>query len=195
MRKIQLAILAVAMLLASSGQASADLIVNGGFETGDFTGWNVSSGVTNVNGVDTIYPHSGAYGAYFGSTTLVIDSLSQEVAGVVGTAYQLSFWLHVTDDNTQGLSNLWNVYWEGNLVAGEINRPTDAAYVQFVYTVTATSALSELLFEFGNDSNFYDLDDVSIAAVPVPAGFVMMGIGLAGLAACSLRKRYLTNLA
>ena len=37
----------VAVTLAS-GMARADLIVNGGFETGNFSGWTVNAGATAV---------------------------------------------------------------------------------------------------------------------------------------------------
>ena len=42
--------------------ASADLVFNGGFETGDFTGW-ILSGNPIPGTVDTANPHSGVYAA------------------------------------------------------------------------------------------------------------------------------------
>lgn len=41
-------------------------ITNGGFETGDFTGWTLG-GNTGYTGVTGSYAHSGNFGAYFGA--------------------------------------------------------------------------------------------------------------------------------
>ena len=42
MKRAILAPMALALLLGGVGQARANLITNGGFETGDLTGWSVS---------------------------------------------------------------------------------------------------------------------------------------------------------
>src|SRR5262249_25131594 len=44
---------------------AAGNLVNGGFETGDFTGWDLS-GNTGFTGVSAINPHSGTYAAFLG---------------------------------------------------------------------------------------------------------------------------------
>jgi hypothetical protein len=74
---------AVVLLLLFISAANADLIVNGGFETGDFTGWTQSGWF-----IDTTNPHSGVYDAATGcsgaSCTMVGNSnaayLYQDVA-------------------------------------------------------------------------------------------------------------------
>jgi hypothetical protein len=75
-----------------------NLIVNGGFETGDFTGWTTTPaasgsffGVVN-NGVPFL--HSGNYAAMFhGETEDSFDSISQTLATVPGLTYTVDFWL------------------------------------------------------------------------------------------------------
>src|SRR5207342_1372158 len=77
-------------LLCSAAVANANLVTNGGFETGDFTGWT-NGGNTGFTGVDPGIQHSGTYGAFFGP----IGSngfLSQTLATTAGGVYTLSFW-------------------------------------------------------------------------------------------------------
>jgi hypothetical protein len=54
---------AVALLLGGVGQARADLITNGGFETGDFTGWTTTKSGEGSLRVVTGAAHNGNYGA------------------------------------------------------------------------------------------------------------------------------------
>ena len=59
-----LALVALPAFAADVCQTPANLVVNCGFETGDFTGWT-QSGNTGFTGVSTgIYAYSGNYGAF-----------------------------------------------------------------------------------------------------------------------------------
>lgn len=80
----------VSALFASS--ASAGLIENGGFETNDLTGWDVSTHVDNFVGDDTFtsYAPFGAYALFIGC----VDSLcstSQSITTTPGRSYTFSF--------------------------------------------------------------------------------------------------------
>ena len=80
-----------------------NLIVNGGFETGDLTGW-VAAGQTNVPYAGQVYtgsgtpgtttrnPHSGTY-YWFDGAVGGVDGVAQGISTVVGQDYVLSFWL------------------------------------------------------------------------------------------------------
>ena len=86
-------------------QIGQSLVQNGGFETGDFTGWTLVGNtiVYNWRGNSTVYDavedaasgydvvHSGTYGAFLGDDQLA--TLSQSLTTVAGQNYLLSFWL------------------------------------------------------------------------------------------------------
>lgn len=65
-------------------------IVNGGFETGDFTGWT-RSGSTSITGTS----HSGAHAAFVGSTNPSTTSSIAQTFTVPSTGGTLSFWYQV----------------------------------------------------------------------------------------------------
>jgi len=78
-----------------------NLIVNGGFETGDLTGWEsvgqqglpAAGRVTaGTPGTTTRNSHSGNYYWYDGAVGGV-DGIAQGISTVVGQDYTLSFWL------------------------------------------------------------------------------------------------------
>lgn len=78
-----------------------ELVANGGFETGNFTGWTIV-GQQGLNaagriesgtpGTDTRSTHSGNFDYYDGAVGGV-DGISQSFATTVGEDYNLSFWL------------------------------------------------------------------------------------------------------
>src|SRR5689334_4677324 len=61
-------LLAGALLLGMAGRANANLVANGDFETGDFTGW-AQFGDTSFSGVDGTAPQAGSFAAFFGPLT------------------------------------------------------------------------------------------------------------------------------
>lgn len=82
------------LLLLPSQNSQASLITNGGFETGDLTGWTCRFAFfcqAVPSGVGAAPPaHSGDY--LFGGNTFRFDGiLAQEFATVAGQGYELSF--------------------------------------------------------------------------------------------------------
>ncbi|HET9114197.1 MAG TPA: PEP-CTERM sorting domain-containing protein [Burkholderiales bacterium] len=159
-----------------SGIAQAN-VINGGFETGDFTGWTLS-GNTGFTGVSTNSPQSGAYAAYLGAVS-TLDYLSQNVSTVAGTAYTLGYWL----ESDGGTPNEFSVSWDGTVLS-DLHDIGSQRYTHYVFDVVATGASSLLTFGSRDDPGFLHLDSVSVNSVlPEPASLALFGIGLAGLGA------------
>jgi autotransporter passenger strand-loop-strand repeat protein len=141
----------------------ANLIRNGGFETGDFTGWtlNASRGGALV-GTEADFgvpAHTGNYFAVlgnFGST----GTLSQTISDTPGAQYTLSYWL--AGDGQ--LPNSFETDWNGVALAGSIESNAAAfGYQQFVFTVTGTGH-DTLTFVEEDDPGFWALDDVTLGS-------------------------------
>ena len=170
--------------LVCFGSASGQ-VVNGGFETGDFTGWTFvdSSNFTNV-GSNPLFAHSGTYHANLGAEG-VLGSLSQNVGTTSGTQYDLTFWLA----NDSGASpNEFDVLWNGVTVLSLSDAPV-FNYTQYSLLVTATSSSSSLEFQYRNDDDFFRLDDVLINVVPEPSTLSLLLLGAAAAGASVLRRR------
>jgi hypothetical protein len=86
--KVLLAITAAAAL-SLAYPAKANLIANGGFETGDFTSWNVTPiGAAVVGTFQGDPPHSGRFQAL-----LTNGSIEQFPMTMPTQSYTISFWL------------------------------------------------------------------------------------------------------
>jgi hypothetical protein len=177
-----LLIAAVIACFSVAQPALADLIANGGFETGDFTGWTVVLDVTYPASITTLpaYVHSGTYAAQVAGSASY-NELSQTVSTTPGQYYALSFWL-----NTITTGNDFRALWDGNAVlTGNI---TPQGYVQYSYVVGGTGS-DTVEFDGRNVPGWFYLDDVSLTptnAVPEPSGVVALlglcGMGLLGMA-------------
>src|ERR1039458_10346258 len=89
------AVLAMFGLLASQTASGQNLLVNPGFETGNFSGWTLS-GSTAFEGVSSSFattPYTGFYSAFFGAVGTP-NIISQTIATTAGDTYDLSFALN-----------------------------------------------------------------------------------------------------
>src|SRR3954471_1060844 len=128
-----------------------------GFETSDFTGWDLSQNLTSTTVVnDANYIHLGAYGAKVGPTGY--GNLGQLITPTqIGQTYNISFFL----ENHGGSSNSFNLYWNGTDLYGFTNQPP-FAWTKLSFSAVATRPSESLQFQFRNVPDFFGFDDVSV---------------------------------
>lgn len=174
--------LVAAIAMVASIGARAELVTNGGFETGTFSGWTLFGNTSTYVGVDNQSPQSGTYGAYFGSPTASTGGIFESLATVAGQSYTVSFWLKNENDVTGAATpNSFGFNWNGGAAEMSLTNVAATAYHQYTLTLLATSATTDLRFTFGNDPAFWDLDNVSVnlaaRVVPEPGTLALLGIG------------------
>lgn len=96
-----LSMLTLAGLLAATTQTiqAQSIVTNGGFETGDFTGWNTTPAANGSSfGVDNngslLTPYDGSSYAYFAAYANQPDSIDQVLATTPGYTYDVNFWVN-----------------------------------------------------------------------------------------------------
>ena len=172
-------------------EISQSVLQNGGFETGDFTGWTLAGDsvlwffngdeVCNVVATDADYPgvvHSGNFGAYLAQNGHAA-TLSQTVPTIPGQPYLVSFWL---DDLTAVDFQQFSAYWNGtNLTT--LNPASAFTWSNFLFVVVADDTNATLEFDAESDQysgqNYVGLDDVTVTPVP-PVAFISYGVSTNG---------------
>ncbi len=184
--------LAMSTILAFSANTYADVVNNGGFEIGGFSGWT-QSGAADAVSVANDHPHTGTHYAAFGSETEAY--LEQSLTTVAGQAYSLDFWLASGQQNGSTAGSYFKAE-AGGVTLFEIdsrgvfdpNFPNAFPYTAFSGLFTATAASTTLKFTLQHETDYFFLDDISVTAVPLPAAFWLFVSGIGGISVIGRRR-------
>lgn len=160
-------------LPALSVHAQTNLVVNGGFETGDLTGWT-SEGADVDTDSDDVY--AGNYGAYFVGGVGSLVYIFQNVPTIPGRSYLISAWVKGTLNRPFPRINEFHVTWDGTNVFDATNNAFAQTYWDLDWTnvqLVAVASSQHTLLQFGfQDDNaqggFLGLDEVSVELIPPP---------------------------
>jgi hypothetical protein len=193
--KLGIFTLALTALLGSQSAFADQLVTNGGFETGDFTGWNLAGPATTSSnpslfyGVDTLDAATGTYGAYLGTEFNTLQ-LSQSLTLADSHNYTVSFSLANLGGPLAGFNNSFSLSLGGVTVFSETNAPaSNFTNYSFSFNTSSTFPTSDLLLITSeNDASYFSLDNVSVStATPEPATALLL-IPALGLLALRRRK-------
>ncbi len=195
MNKILSALIA-GTVLAAAPVSAAEVLTNGNFETGSFTGWTTTGNV-NIGSVPYFGLNSGTYGQYLaafnGGNQAPNGTLSQSFHTVVGSTYSFSFDYGVTNGGNQSLiasvlDGTTSTLLASLLVSTSSQTPQTAT---ISFGALSGSSIIRFTDVAGNDSFNQDIgiDNVSVSgAVPEPASWALM-IGGFGLVGFAMRRR------
>jgi hypothetical protein len=177
-------LLSLLLVIAGSSQA-ANLVQNGGFETGDFQFWT-PGGDTSSLFVADFNANSGTYAAIFsfifnGSEDFSTGpSLSQSFSTSAGSSYVLSYELSDLSSDPNGFQALWN----GSVIPGSpVIDATDFGYTLYQFTVVGTGSDTLQFQSYQDDLSDWFLDDVTLdkASAPEPSSLLLIAGGIAVL--------------
>lgn len=208
LRSSLLALLLTGLMVTMSRADSVNLLTNPGFETGDFTDWNVGGSSWAVNSWDGRGEDPAKHAAVAAVTSA--DSgwqiIDQYVPATPGEVFTASVWLRpegVDPTVTQGSLEVQfadsgkNIMWG----QGEGTPPvTDTGSVYQQLTLTKTTPAGAAYVDIRgvvnimkapavNETDYYCFDDFSLTVVPEPAAATMLVTALIGLMAYAWRKK------
>ncbi len=141
---------------AACDRVPGNLVVNCGWETGDYPPW-ARSGNPGFTSIDGASAHSGSFGLDTGPVGSM-GFFEQPLPTTPGGSYQLCYWLL----NLGGPANEFQVTWDGTIIRDSIDLQP-FGYMQTCHDVTASGSSTILKFGFRQDPSFFYFDDVSVA--------------------------------
>ena len=197
MKGVIAACVALCLTVVVTNSFGAQLIVNGDFATGNFTGWSANnmSISANNNGIQSL--SGDAYFAYTGNN----GSLAQTINTVAGMSYTLSF-IANNDVNNQ-LYNPTQCFISASQNGTPIftnfsNLSIVKSWVQQSYTFTANSNQTTLQlfmnFQPANSQGYIDrISVVGASSVPEPSTYALFGLSALALIIVKCRRSRSVN--
>jgi hypothetical protein len=205
-----LVVLAVASVAVFSSNASAiELAVNGGFETGDFTGWTQFPSVSGAQTVDNVNPSSGVFsGKIFNdappSNSLIKQANLNPGQFTPGQLVSVSFDARGTfGEGGVAFAELFSELSGGGTSSSflhvvSVNGDPDVWTPNSFNTTVGPDSSGGITLQLGNvlgaiagSENTVWYDNVSVSvdslAIPEPTSFALFG--LAGLALVGRRRK------
>jgi hypothetical protein len=181
-------VLTTGAVAASPASAGPDLLVNGGFETGNLAGWSMTGNLSPQQvstGFDGFAPLDGNYFLWVGQNGSD-GVLSQTFADVADGTLTVTGYLA---SNGVGASD-FSVSIDG--IAGYSVTPIPVqGYQEFSFSVTATGS-DTISLTYRNDPGYSAIDDLSVTEVmpvPEPATAAIVCAALIGLGIVRARGR------
>lgn len=192
----------MAIIFLNTLACAANLVVNPGFETGDFSGWTVNDGWgfgwTVNDAIGEQIPYDGAWFASNGcvgaqcigsstggDTSPDTSYLYQDIATVPGASYTVGF-----EFASAGPPMQLVVTFGDNVIANLVNEPSSYTYTEYSGSIIADSAVTRLEFQGRQDPGWDALDNISVAetyATPEPTTMVPAVLVVAGLLVAFLK--------
>ncbi len=176
-------------LTAVIGQpaSAGNLVFNGGFETGNFSGWNVPAPMSMQNQFTVNQlgePHSGTYYAQLSSSSL--QFVSQTLPTQAGQDYELNFWVR---SELPAPNETFTVRWEGQVVFAEfVAGEGPIPWTRFIVPLHANITGSFLEFGQTTFPGEFHIDTISVVPIPSPCAAAVM-VMAGGVAAMRRRRR------
>lgn len=172
---LRAAVAAVLGVVATSAHAGINYITNGGFESGDFTGWATTLASSGSDLSVSSPGYTGEFSAAFAADATEYDSISQLITVIPGQRYALSYWIQNLGQDGDSLQ----VFVEGAALLTEtpVSAPLDEWQMRsFEFQATIPSA--QVRFSGYDDKAHFLIDDITVIILPTPGATALLSLGI-----------------